>query len=357
MWLDMHHTRGIGELLTIEAMSELKKLGGKRISLGIVAMMDLGFTNNTFVEADKQPTFFSMLLKPLVRISKFFYNSNGIALFRKRFNISHWEPVFVSVKINGAPLSASFEWLKVFTSLTAEFKPRIYFSNIRQLGRSFITKFTEHPVSFSFGAIALTIFMAFNHTDVLPEKVLRQFSFDLQAPWYEWFYRSFTSDFLFFDRTHFLFCFPLYFALLYIMENKQKLKFVFYFVLLSHFLDDFINYFFIIKPFHFLQSTLYLNLVTSKDVGCSLGMVTVLGFLINTEMRRTRELILIAIAIGLVFGFAFVSLHFSSFILNLNHFLFFLIGYGVGKIKFEMMRAENRRNAKNKSPYQKQPQD
>ena len=99
-----------------------------------------------------------------------------------------------------------------------------------------------------------------------------------------------------------------------------------------------------------MRATLYFNLVSFKDVGCSLGMVTALGFLVNTQLRRIRELVLILVAIGLVFGYAFHSLHFSAFILNLNHFLFFLIGYLIGKIKFEMMRAENKKLAKKKSP-------
>ena len=341
LWLGYEHTRGIGELLMLDAMEGLKNLGAREVSMGVVALKELRFS---------EPSFFSKMIFILEKTFKTFYNAQGIALFRKRFNVAKWTPTYISIKPSSNSKSISLTWLQVIVGLAFVFEPHLYLLNFKSLWQALRRKLFEHPISIGFALITGSLFAYFNHFGVLPESVLRHYSFDLQAPWYEWFYRTFTSDFLFFDRAHFIFLYPLYCALLYILEKKQKLKFVFGFFILTHFFDDFINYFFIVKPFHFLRATLYFNLVSFKDVGCSLGMVTALGFLVNTQLRRIRELVLILVAIGLVFGYAFHSLHFSAFILNLNHFLFFLIGYLIGKIKFEMMRAENKKLAKKKSP-------
>ena len=55
----------------------------------------------------------------------------------------------------------------------------------------------------------------------------------------------------------------------------------------------------------------------------------------------------------LILVFAFSAAHLSTLVLNLNHSLFFAVGFIVGKVRFEYERIVSRRVARQKPPVGK----
>ncbi|MFM9746008.1 hypothetical protein ACKI2C_51500, partial [Streptomyces brasiliscabiei] len=75
----------------------------------------------------------------------------------------------------------------------------------------------------------------------LPEWALKRFGFSGDSPFLEWYYRTVTSDFLFFDATHFLSSFVFLFFLLRGMERSYPLRFGAMVICGAVFIDDFVN--------------------------------------------------------------------------------------------------------------------
>ncbi len=335
--------RGLGEVLVLEAFERLSKEGIHRASLGKVLSLE-----NDSTAPWPLPTFVLMVVRLIRPLTFLLLNAEGIETFRKRFKPFHWEPTFICVELTEST-EPTLAWIHVLLTTLNAFKPK-WDTELKSLWGRFLRTFKAFPLTTGFAGIGFALFGLMNHFGELSETALKHFSFSPQAWWPEWFYRTFTSDLLFFDLPHFAFCYPLYTFLLYRLEKTQKQFFAISFVAAVHFFDDFVNYFLIIKPFQFLESGLYSRLITFKDVGCSLGMVTVLGFIVNTQLRRSREMVLIVITVALVFGYVFAMPRFTSFVLNLNHFLFFMIGYVSGKIQFELTRKKNQQASKGKPP-------
>jgi len=132
MWLRRAHARGIGELLTLEAMRELREIGSEKVSLGLVPLTDLNFSSNLPELRSIRPRMFSIGLNLMSGFLKNFYNADGLTLFRKRFNVCAWSPHFISVKMrHSVPLLRSLQWFRVVIALIIAHKPKIYFKGAK----------------------------------------------------------------------------------------------------------------------------------------------------------------------------------------------------------------------------------
>jgi hypothetical protein len=260
---------------------------------------------------------------------------------------TRWEPIFLCVKDQAASTN-TLTWLKAIKGLYLAFQPQWNF-NYQSIVIPAKKSLRRHPVSWGFFILSFLLFAFINHFGDIPESVLQRFGFSASAPWWQWFYRSLTSDFLYFNAGHFWFVATLYFFALRWLEKTQRLLFVIPFIFLTHLFDDFVNYFLIIQPFHFFENSLYHKFISYKDVGCSLCLMVVIGFQINLRARRHREFIFVLIVLALLMGSLFTTLQFPSLVLNINHLVFMLLGYLVGKLKFEQMRRRSKLVSKKKS--------
>jgi hypothetical protein len=113
---------GTTELLTLHAMGSLQKLGFKEISLGVVALNNLDFSPTT-------PTngFSRAVLSGTKNVIQYFYNSEGIELYRKRYQPRRWDNIFIAT--NPPPGAISLiTWLEVVFCAIGLFKPRFTIS-------------------------------------------------------------------------------------------------------------------------------------------------------------------------------------------------------------------------------------
>ena len=128
MWLADHHARGMGELLTLEAMRILREKGAERVSLGLIPLVDLSFDTNRIEVESMRPRIFSLGVSVLVKLMKTFYNADGLVLFRKRFNVEEWAPSYLSVKSDkNFYFLRTFQWIQVLIALALAHEPRLYF--------------------------------------------------------------------------------------------------------------------------------------------------------------------------------------------------------------------------------------
>jgi hypothetical protein len=260
---------------------------------------------------------------------------------------TRWEPIYLCLKNQNSSTNL-FTWLKAIQALYLAFQPEWNF-NRQSVAIPVRKSLRRHPISWGFFALSFLLFAFVNHFGELPESMVQRFSFSASAPWWQWFYRSLVSDFLFFNAGHFWFIAVLYFFALRWLERTQRLRFVIPFIFLTHLLDDFVNYFLIIQPFHFFEASLYHKFISYKDVGCSLCLMVVIGFQINLRARRHREFIFVLIVLALLMGSLFTTLQFTSLVLNINHLVFMLLGYLVGKLKFEQMRRDSKKLSKSRA--------
>jgi hypothetical protein len=196
----------------------------------------------------------------------------------------------------------------------------------------------RYPLTIIFSAISLFLFAVVNHFGDLPEWAFAHFGFSPAAPYWQWIYRTITSDWLYSGAFHFWSCVPAMALVLLWAEKTHDQKVLLKFVLFVSFFDDFINYFLIKIPFHFIQPALFHVLVREKDVGGSLILASLLGLQL-CQLRRSREVIFVVISVLTVLATVFSSTHYTAFVLNINHYIFLSIGYIVGKIEFEYLRA------------------
>lgn len=339
-----HSTRGVGDLLTLEVLETLKREGAKMASLGVVSVNSMDSNScHGFSKVSKK------CLHGVSRLLTLFYNFNGMEVFRKRYKPSRWENIYLAVKGAQPEKPVYFiTWLQVLLAILLAFQPRLTLSPAWFKTKA-VKFFKRTPIAVTLAPFILFLFAKINHFGSLPDWALSKYGFSAQAPLSEWVFRSITSDLLYFSPEHFWIWGTAYIVLLaWTEKTHSKLFSLSFFILISIF-DDFINYACIIRPFYFLQRPLYENLISQKDVGGSLVMVALAGLQI-CEFRKNREIYFALGAVGLVFGYVFISIHFHSFILNINHFLFLSLGYIIGKLNFEYRRSVSRKASKGKTP-------
>ena len=342
--LTEHFARGTGELLTLQAMELLKATDIKEVSLGVISVSNLDAN-----DASNLPRPIAWVSITIPKLIRTVYNFDGLEIFRKRFKPSHWDPLYLCVQDQRTMSSSSTTWIKAFLAITLAFKPRLKLK-LESLVKPVFASLARYPFSSSFLLIACALFYSINEGKDLPPWAIQNLSFSASAPHMEWFYRTFSSDFLFFNRAHFLILAPLHFFTLRWMEKTNKLLFCFYLLLASYFLDDFVNYYFIIKPFHFLKEPLYHQFIAYHDVGPSLTWMVLVGYQMNLRMRKYRELAFVVLVIAMLLGTIFTTLKFTAFVLNVNHVMFLLIGFAIGRLKFEQIRKQSKLMAKKKPP-------
>ncbi len=329
---------GAAELLTLTALQSLEQRKIQEVSLGLLPATFLDPKNNSNLVKP-----FAWLVPIIPRIVSFLYPLQGLKTFRKRFNPNHYEATYVCLKSKSLPIS-NLAWIKAALKLLQSFKPTLNL-NVESVMNPIKLSLKKHPVSWFYLFNVTTIFGFINHFGNLPEWALNRFAFYADVPIWQWPLRSISSDLLYFDLSHFLIVVSLYFFTLRWLEKTQPLRFVVPFVFFSHLFDDFINYFLILKPFHFIEASLYEHFITYKDVGSSLCLMVIIGFQINVRARRHREFIFVIMVLGVLLASLFTTLKFTALVLNINHLIFMLFGYITGKIQFEMMRAKNRKKS------------
>ncbi len=334
--------RGAGELLTLEAMVGLQQSGGAVASLGVVST-----TTVDARAASKLPPLAHLLLVRLPAVLARFYNFEGMEIYRKRFKPHAWQAIHLAVK--PAPdETASRAWLRTLWAILLAFRPQFQVS-AGWLARALLRPLRRYPIAIGIGAISLALFAAINRFGQLPEWALMRYGFFGNAQFWQWPYRSVVSDFLYFDVSHFVIWATALVLAVAWAERSHRASFLLPFLALTSFFDDFINYAVITLPFHFFQPHIFHTLVAEKDVGGSLILVTVVGMQI-CQFRRLREPLFAIVTISMVLGFAFTSAQIHFLVMNLNHALFFVLGFLIGKLKFEHERALSRKAAKGRPP-------
>lgn len=346
--------RGAGELLTLEAMVALRdslpapdaaeaSLPAACASLGVVSMTTL-----EAAPRDKGvPKVVKFLMVSVPRYFRAFYNFDGLETYRKRFKPHRWESVYFAVKNDGRR-SDSSAWLMSLAALFGAFRPRLQ-PSFDWLGRTLSAPFKRYPLAFFMLALNTGLFAAINRFGELPNWARDRFAFSAEAPVSQWVMRSVVSDWLYFDHAHFLVWGLGYCAAVAWAERSHRYRFLVPFIALVSVFDDLVNYWVLVKPFAHFQPPLFRALIAFKDVGSSLGLATLLGLQI-CQFRRLREPLFAVTSIALVLAFAFTSVQMQFFVTNLNHVLFFVIGFLIGKLKFESGRRTSRLAAKGKPP-------
>jgi len=344
---DLVHRRwtpnGASELLTLEAMITLGEKGAKQASLGVISMKNLG--------GDPTDSIVAPLKRALVvvsRLCRLFYNTQGLEIYRRRFKPQIWSKVHLAVKKEKTTASTTITWIRVVCALIVAFAPRVRPSG-EWLKQVVSRLFKRYGLTLSIASIGI-IFMAFiNHFENIPHWAVQKYAFYGNAPLGQWFYRSLVSDFLYFDRMHFLLCHGLFVLLMGWAERTHRRQFLVPFIFLSGLLDDIINYVVITKPFAFFQPDIFRHLVAYKDVGSSLLVTTLLGLQMH-QFRRWREPVFAILCLSIVMMFLFPQPRLDHFALDLNHLLFFVVGYLAGTIKQEYERAKSRLTSRLKPP-------
>ena len=345
--LGSHSSRGAGELLTLEALTFLKDSGFDYASLGVVSV--------TCIDqhcGHKLPKWTQTFLVTIPQKLNRFYNFQGLELFRKRFKPEFWGEVVIAVH-NEAPQKQSDDraWFHTLISLAKAFAPRLK-PNFQWLKTTVSQPFIDHPISSLVFLASFSMFALINRFGDLPEWAVRDLGFGADFPGIQWLYRSLVSDYLYFNPVHFWAWGMALVLVLRWAENVHKLSFLLPFFLFTTVFDDLLNYWCIIYPFHSFAPEVYAELVKYKDVGGSLILVTMMG-LQMVQFQRSREILFAFGSLVLLLCFAFTSLHYTHFLLNLNHVVFLSVGFIVGKMRFDYLRRKNEKASKGKTPVAK----
>jgi hypothetical protein len=228
------------------------------------------------------------------------------------------------------------------------FKPRLQLTPA-WLARAVSKPVRDYPLTAFLATLNFLSFAVINRFGELPPRFLARFGFSASAPFSEWLTRSVVSDFLYFDRPHFLFWGVAYCLMVFWAEKKHKLNFLVPFLLSICVFDDVINYLVVIKPFQHFQPGIFKDLIAVKDVGSSLSLATLVGLQLH-QFKKLREPLFAIILFGLVLAFAFTSAQMQFLVMNLNHVLFLLVGFLTGKVLFEYQRTVSRHASKGKPP-------
>jgi len=336
--------RGIAEFLLLEAMTTLGASGAKFASLGVISVKNLD--KKYF---DKIPHSVELLLTRTSRVLTWLYNFNGMDTFRKRFKPQKREFVFLGVKTYSKnKLPEPILWLKILFALLIAFKPKLQLSGF-WLKQKAGTLLNTYPIAISVTLLSFGLFAGINHFGKLPDWALSHFSFTGKAPFSQWLLRSIVSDYIYFDPTHFWLSTGLLAFVIAWSERRHKRVFLIPFFTAVSIFDDYINYAVVIKPFSYLQPALFEKLISIKDVGGSLEIVTLVG-LQFAGVRKNQDIFFTILVLTVILIFAFSSSQYHFFIINLNHFVFLCFGYIAGKIKLEVDQGKNRKASKGKTP-------
>jgi hypothetical protein len=347
MILRPNSTRGTGELLTLEALIGLQSTGAETASLGVVSLTTIDESS-----AYNLPEKAKFLLISLPKFLRKFVNVDGLEMFRRRFKPEKWENVSIAVKnMRPSVISDNRAWFSMMTSLLKSFSPRWNFS-FQWLKQTITHPLRKNPVSYGILSLFIASFVLINRCGTLPEWALNNLGFSGTVALYEWPFRSLISDFLFFDFTHFIWSFIGVFFFVRWMESTHPKAFVAKFILTISILDDIINQVFLILPNFYFRPHLISRLLYFSDVGPSLWIATCVGFQL-VSLKKNRELLFAGFLIAIISYFAFSVNHIANLALNINHVLFFIVGYIAGKLRFEHERKLSRSVAKNKPPVAK----
>ena len=110
---------GSTEMLMLHAMEALRLSGQVEVSLGVVALNNLGF-----YEAHAESAVSRGLLKVTKRVAQGFYNSAGIELHRKRYQPVRWDDTFVACSTSTGRLNL-LTWIRILLSVVGLFNPRV----------------------------------------------------------------------------------------------------------------------------------------------------------------------------------------------------------------------------------------
>ncbi|MGZ3713084.1 MAG: rhomboid family intramembrane serine protease, partial [Bdellovibrionota bacterium] len=337
-------TRGTGELITLEAMIALGESKAKLASLGVVSL--------TSIQEDSAfnlPAFARWFLVTVPKHLSKIYNVGGLEMFRKRFRPQHWEDIYLALENNPASgVSDSRAWFKALYALIRSFGPKLNLS-FQWIWHSIKWPLERNPVSYATLALTSLVFWTVNRGGTLPTWALDRFGFSGGAPISQWLWRTFTSDILYFDFTHYFFSTIAAVGLLRWMEKTHKIKFVVLFTLSVSFLDDIINYVVLTHPYSYFQPHIFARLIANKDVGTSLWIAAMLGLQL-CNFKKNREILFAFLSLGTVLCFAFASAHLSNLVMNLNHFVFLTLGFIVGKVRFNHERAVSQSFSRKKAP-------
>ena len=191
----------------------------------------------------------------------------------------------------------------------------------------------KYPLTVIFASLSLFIFATVNHFGKLPAATLTNYGFSASAPWNEWFYRTITSDWIYSNPFHFWTCvIPIIFFLIW-AERTHSIRFLICFLLAVSFLDDFVDFFLIQKPFQFMQPDLFLVMSKQKDVGGSLILSSLIG-LQFCQITKNREILFVLISMLTVLTTVFFTANYIPLVLNINHYVLLSLGYIVGKLEY-----------------------
>lgn len=327
--------RGVTELLLFEAIGTLNASGIKSVSLGVVTLAILA--------PDKKfppiPALKNML--PFFqRALWFFYNAQGIELYRKRFKPHAWTETFVALVPGTNPSITGRTWLRAVAMVIAAYKPRLNLS-----WKALVLPlqgFKRHPFSLGLLSIQSLLFCFVNKGGALPDWAKESFGFQLNTSHpLLWLAKSFFSNFFYWDFSHFFYVTTLLTVVLFSLEKLYRRTFLFGVVLGSFILSDLINYLIVIRPLHYFHQPIFENLLRNTDVGSSLLLMTLLGLRIFC-LRRYREPVFVISSLALVLVIAFTSLRFHNLFFNMNHWLSFIAGYAIGYFALEAERRRSR---------------
>ncbi|MBI3555542.1 MAG: DUF2156 domain-containing protein [Deltaproteobacteria bacterium] len=349
--ISRHHApRGAGELLTLESMVRLGESGVDQASLGVVSLT----TMESNVQA-RLPGLIRFLMVQVPAYMSLIYNFNGMEVYRKRFKPRAWEAIHLGVKDENSTVAGTVAWLKVIFAILIAFRPRPRLT-AGWATNAILTPLRRTPFTICFAAITVAMFARINHFHGLPDWALAKYGFFASATASEWLKRTVVSDLLYFDAKHFLTCALPLFALLYWGERTHRPKFFLTLMFGSILLDDVLNYWILVKPFEHLNVNMFRHLIVYKDVGGSLLLAVLVGLQI-CQFRLIREPLVALITLGFVLGFAFTSEKFEWLIMNLNHAIFFVLGYLLGKADFEYKRHLSRKASRGKPPVARSVKD
>lgn len=340
-----NQSKGAGELITLEAMVRLGERGAKEASLGVVSMSGLEQTSGEL------PSLVKFLMIEAPKAFSLVYNFNGMSIYRKRFKPHVWRSVHLGVGVETPKLNQTWVWMQVLFALVFAFSPRLNIS--RQWAWGKVSKpFRRTPFTAAFALISGLFFAVINHFGPLPDWALSHFGFFGSAPSHEWMLRSVMSDFLYFDVKHFVSCAIPLVGMMYWAERTHRRSHFLATIIGSIILDDFVNYWVLVKPFQHFQPTMFSSLMAYKDVGGSLTLALLVGVQV-CQFRVIREPLVAVITLVSVLAFAFTSPRHEWLIMNLNHAIFFVVGFLLGKADFEYRRHLSRLASKAKPPEAK----
>ena len=343
--------KGVGNLLTWEALKSLHQQGFNEASLGVV------ITTNTQAQDASNISFFRRKFIELSpKLINLFYNSTGCELYRSRFKPQKWSNIYMATTRTDKSEPGIITWLKVFVYLFVSYKPKlnIKFKSIFNVPIKLIKKYS---ITLTFVAISTFVFCHVNHFKIIPHDILLKYGFYPGAPHWQWIYRVVTSDFLYYNVNHFLFVIISMLLVLSWAERTHKKIFVLMFVIAAIFLDDIIKYYLLFKPFQYFQPSIYKQLMSHSIfnegeglIGGSLILMSFLGLQLD-RFRRPKSAILFAVmSLALLLAITYTSESMLHLVYDLDHVLFLAIGFIIGKIMRSLQRKKSRMSCKLKTP-------